>query len=360
MKRHFYEIFKFFMFKIDPELAHNFSMTFVSRFPLFNILFLNFCDHFKLGDPACSDRFSLTSGALTWKFPVGLAAGLDKNAEGIEFFTSTLFGAVEVGTVTPLPQSGNPKPRLFRYPAQRSIRNCMGFNNGGMDKMYQNVTSSPRNGKLLGVNLGKNKVTSEENASSDYKALYKKFCLVADYLVINVSSPNTPGLRDLQRGDGVEKILKSIDELRSESPCPLFVKISPDLDQDSILAVLKTAADYKLTGIIATNTTIVESMGAGGVSGAILKEKGAKVRNFVLNAIKDKQYDLTLIGVGGISQYEDIVDFWKHGGSFVQVYSSFIYEGPQLLVDLKNKMEEDMCRLKLNSVEELVNYYHNI
>lgn len=344
----FYDLFKKAAFSLDAEIAHTLSMKTISHFPLV-------CSEiFSQND--LNAKYETKLSHMKWAFPVGLAAGLDKNAEAIDFFSRLYLGAVEVGTVTPVAQDGNPKPRLFRYPAEESLRNCMGFNNSGMQHVAFMLSKLPPRGKrdkLVGVNLGKNKDTPGELAFTDYQKLYSQFSETADYLVINISSPNTPGLRDLQARAGVEQILLSLKELRSESDCPLYLKVAPDLNFEDLDSLLECAIEHKLQGVIATNTTIMPERGAGGVSGKLLLDKSKKMREHILKQLNEVS-SFDCIGVGGISSYQDLWDFWKIGGRAVQVYSSFIFQGPKMLADMKTGIDHTLHKYQLSSISELL------
>ncbi len=333
-----YDLFKKIAFQLDPELAHTQSMKLLSHFPESLATFMG--AHENLEEDEFDYSVTLKDGNI-WTFPVGLAAGLDKNAEAISFFTSIPFGAIEVGTVTPKPQEGNPKPRMFRLIEEKSLLNRMGFNNEGMEKIFSNLMKGDRHGKVVGVNLGKNKTTPQEEANLDYQKLYAKFAPHCQYLVINVSSPNTPGLRDLQNIESLREIFVALKEEREKVSTPLYLKISPDLALEDIPAIVDLADEFKLSGLIATNTTIRPDLGVGGISGGLLHEKGRVVREKVLEAMKGKP-GLDLIGVGGISRFEDLMHFWKAGGRVCQVYTSFIYQGPQMLLDFKKQLAAEM------------------
>jgi dihydroorotate dehydrogenase len=347
----FYNGFKRFAFALDPETAHHQSINVLKRFPLvMSEIFRN---------ENLEGRYSVQVGQLKWDFPVGLAAGLDKNAEAVDFFTRINFGAVEVGTVTPLPQEGNPRPRLFRYVEEDSLRNMMGFNNEGSEIVRSNIIDSNRNGKVIGVNLGKNKVTPQEEAKSDYLNLYSTFAPLADYLVINLSSPNTPGLRDLQQKDSLLEILNELDALRAVFPRPLYLKIAPDLSFEDIPDIVDVVKMKKLEGIIATNTTIMPERGAGGISGKLLTEKAAIVRNKLLECVKETP-EIQVIGVGGVHSFEQLWDFWKAGGKVMQLYTSFIYKGPKVLDEIKQGIDAIMAQNDLKSVQAILDNIHDI
>ncbi len=307
-----------------------------------------------LPDPKDKPMFHYRSMGLNFKSPIGLAAGLDKNAEALSFLTSLPFGFVELGTVTPKPQAGNDKPRLFRYPEEESLRNRMGFNNFGADVVLENLLKARRRGKIIGANLGKNKVTSNEDAPSDYALLYEKFAPHSDYLVINVSSPNTPGLRDLLKDAGLRQIFEAVDQKRSAVKKPLLVKVSPDMALEELSSVVGLVNEFKLDGIIATNTTIMKERGEGGMSGRVLTKKARETREYLLKEIKHSKSDCVLIGVGGFSGFNDLMDFWRAGGSLVQIYSAFIFQGPQILFDIEMQLEQEMKKRGVGTFAEFL------
>jgi dihydroorotate dehydrogenase len=336
-----YPLFKSLAFKIDPEIAHEFTLKAMKRLSPW------------VENVPTDPRFQLNAMGLSFKSPIGLAAGLDKNAEAIGFLSYLPFSFIEVGTVTPLPQKGNDKPRLFRYPEDESLRNCMGFNNHGMEKVLHNIQNSNRREKILGVNLGKNKLTENADAPSDYAVLYEKFAPHADYLVINVSSPNTPGLRDLLQDKGLREIFAAVNARRIHYLKPLLVKVSPDMSEEELSSVVSLVKEFNLSGIIATNTTIMPERGQGGVSGKLLFEKAKKTRSFLLKELKSSP-EIELIGVGGFSSYEEIKEYWKEGGRLVQLYSAFVFQGPSLLFDIEKKLAADMEKAKSASFEEFL------
>lgn len=307
-----------------------------------------------LPDQSIDPRFAINVMGMNFKNPIGLAAGLDKNAEAIAFMTHLPFGFVEVGTVTPKAQAGNDKPRLFRYIEEESLRNRMGFNNQGSDIVLENLLKANRRGKIIGVNLGKNKVTSNEEAPSDYAYLYNKFAPHSDYLVINVSSPNTPGLRDLLKDAGLRQIFEAVDVERKKLSKPLLVKVSPDMAKEELASVVGLVNEYKLDGIIATNTTIMKERGEGGVSGKLLTTKARETREFLLKEIKNTHSHCELIGVGGISQFSDLMDFWKSGGKLAQVYSGFVFQGPPLLYNFEAELAREFKKRGVKTFEEFL------
>lgn len=344
-----YNLFKRVAFSLDAEVAHHLSIKTLSIFPKIAASF--FTKHSKEIE---SGKYAIELNGNKWMFPIGLAAGLDKNAESVDFFASLPFGAIEVGTVTPLPQVGNDKPRLFRLKEDFSLRNRMGFNNEGMEFVFHNVINSQKNGKVLGVNLGKNKITEQEKAADDYLKLYENFHSVCDYLVINISSPNTPGLRDLQNTAELKNIFEKLVEVRKKSNTPLYLKISPDLSTEDIPDIVDLCCEYQLSGIIATNTTIMPEKGEGGVSGRLIKDRSALIRNKVLEVIKSKQVNLDVIGVGGVDSFEDLLQFWQAGGKAMQLYTSFIYHGPQVLFDIKEGIDRELKKKNCDNVTALI------
>lgn len=344
-----YPLFKYFAFKADPENIHEKSMHLFNKFPDMHKAFQR-----PKFNP---DIYSLNDGHMNWDFPVGLAAGFDKNAQAIDFFSQVGFGSVEVGTVTKEPQIGNDRPRIWRYPKTNSIRNAMGFPNDGAIKILNNIEkTSKRN--CLGVNLGKNKLTSLADTPSEYAYLYEYFADVADYLVINISSPNTPGLRDLQTKEAFRDICQAIDEKRKVNSKPLYLKIAPDLGDDNINNMVDLAKEFKLSGIIATNTTVQHSYDKGGLSGDYIKEISSSIRKQVCEAARE-QKSLSVIGVGGISSFEEILEFWKQGGSFTQIYSSFIFQGPKLLKDIQEDLDIHLMKTGHKSLSSLMDELKN-
>lgn len=350
----FYQVFKKCAFSLDPELAHDMSIQALSRFP--KALALPFRQSLNVK----KSRYSIELGKdLVWPFPVGLAAGLDKDGVAVDFFSRLYLGAIEVGTVTPLPQPGNQKPRLFRYPELEGLRNCMGFNNAGMDALKQSLLNSKRRGRCLGINLGKNKITPQGKAHEDYQKLYAELASLADYVVVNISSPNTPGLRDLQAKEGFVQILEALKKERELCPKPLFVKISPDLSFEAVKVLLEVAQDYDLSGVIATNTSKKEDWGDGGVSGRPIFEHSRRMRQYVLDETKTNP-NFHCIGVGGFSCFDDVWDFWKSGGKAVQVYSAFIFQGPKLFQDIKNGIDQKMKEHKFDTLNEMLKDIDNL
>lgn len=276
--------------------------------------------------------------------PLGLAAGLDKNGECINAFAAMGFGFVEVGTVTPRPQPGNPKPRIFRLPEANAVINRMGFNNKGVDYLVSQVRAAKFKG-VLGINIGKNKDTPEENAKDDYIHCMRKVYDFASYITINISSPNTPGLRSLQYGDALNELLSALKTEQAELEkqynkyVPIAVKIAPDLTEDEVNSIAQSLIDNNIDGVIATNTTLsregVEGLEhggeQGGLSGAPVKDKSTTVISILAKALDNK---LPIIGVGGIASSHDANEKLVAGASLVQVYTGFIYQGPPLVKEV--------------------------
>jgi dihydroorotate dehydrogenase len=281
---------------------------------------------------------------ITFPNRVGLAAGFDKNAKYLREFQSLGFGFVEIGTVTPLPQPGNDKPRLFRLIKDEAIINRMGFNNDGVDVVVERLKNRPKD-LIVGGNIGKNKVTPNENAQRDYEICFEKLYDVVDYFVVNVSSPNTPNLRALQDKEPLTKILSSLINMRNgfvkqgKAAKPVLLKIAPDLTTEQLNDVVDIVKDTQIEGVVATNTTIsregllasqaeVEQIGAGGLSGKILFNHATEV---LAHLHQKSNGTIPLIGVGGIDTAEKAAQKIKSGATLVQLYTGFIYKGPKLV-----------------------------
>ncbi len=328
------------LFNLSAESAHNLAANFLKFFslPLINSIVRLF-----YSGKADSVR------VMNIEFPsrLGLAAGFDKNASMFRGLSALGFGFVEVGTVTPKAQPGNAKPRLFRLPADKALINRMGFNNEGVESMVKKLKGNG-NGMIIGGNIGKNKVTPNEEALSDYVTCFKALHDHVDYFVVNVSSPNTPGLRELQDKGPLLKILNRLQELNREkdNPKPILLKIAPDLTNDQLLDIIDIVQTSGIEGVIATNTTIsreglntseleIERIGNGGLSGKPLKERSLEVVRF-LREKSDKK--IVIIGVGGISDSKDAQDFLDAGADLIQIYTSFIYGGPALIKEINRKI----------------------
>lgn len=285
---------------------------------------------------------------LEFSNPVGLAAGFDKDGRFFEAMSHLGFGFIEIGTVTPRPQIGNPQPRLFRLPEDNALINRMGFNNEGVDAMVSRLKKSRPKGLIVGGNIGKNKDTPNEKAADDYLICFDKLFDYVDYFVVNVSSPNTPNLRDLQEKEPLTKLLTTLQERNSthDKPKPILLKIAPDLTLTQLDDILEIAQTTQLAGVIATNTTIersnlstsdqkLEEIGNGGLSGSPLKDRSTEVIRYLS---QKSNGELPIIGVGGIRNAEDALEKIEAGACLVQVYTGLIYAGPQLIKDILHRL----------------------
>ncbi|QCA04951.1 quinone-dependent dihydroorotate dehydrogenase [Pantoea vagans] len=331
----FYPIVRPALFKLDPERAH--ELTFQQlRFMNGTPLELFYRQNLPSRPVTCM--------GLTFKNALGLAAGLDKNAECIDAFAAMGFGFVEVGTVTPRAQAGNDKPRMFRLVEAGGIINRMGFNNLGVDHLVENVKKARFNG-VLGINIGKNKDTPVEQGKEDYLICMEKVYAHAGYVAINISSPNTPGLRSLQYGEALDDLLSSIKQKQKELEkrhlkyVPLAVKIAPDLSEDELIQVADSLIRHQIDGVIASNTTLDRSLvsglkhaeEAGGLSGRPVQSRSTAV---IQRLSQELQGRLPIIGVGGIDSLTAAREKIAAGATLVQIYSGFIYQGPGLIKDI--------------------------
>ncbi len=290
-----------------------------------------------------SGKLGKTVAGLRFSNPIGLAAGLDKNALLIDEWESLGFGFVEIGTVTPLPQAGNDQPRLFRLPVDEALINRMGFNNDGMEVIAERLKR--RKTKIvIGGNIGKNKITPNENAVDDYLKCFRALYDCVDYFVVNVSSPNTPNLRELQEKEPLKKLLETlqIENEKQVQAKPIFLKIAPDLTNTQLDDIIEIVNETKIAGVIATNTTIsrenlktqpfkIIEIGAGGLSGKPVKNKSTEVIRYLSNK---SNRSFAIIGVGGIHSYEDAREKLDAGADLIQLYSGFVYEGPGLVKNI--------------------------
>lgn len=336
-----YPIARAGLFRLDAEVAHHTSLAALRIAEKTGLL--------GLANP--QDEFVSPVEIMGLRFPnrVGLAAGLDKEGNTIDALGRLGFGSIEIGTITPRPQAGNPKPRLFRLLDHEAIINRMGFNNPGIDAGVENVRAAKSFGGIVGFNIGKNKDTPNENAADDYLICLRKAYEVADYVVVNLSSPNTPGLRDLQ---GAEASARLLDTLKKEQQklekehgrqVPLLFKVAPDLDETHIRDLSQVFLDGGLDGLIATNTTLdrdkvadhARAGEAGGLSGRPVFVKSTATLAGFAGHLGGR---IPIIGVGGISSLEDAKEKIRAGASLVQVYTSFIYQGPALVRELAAKL----------------------
>ncbi len=329
------------LFRLDPETAHHLTLDGLN---LAHKLSLN---GLLSKRPADDPR---TVMGINFPNPVGLAAGLDKNGDCINGLGALGFGFIEIGTITPLPQPGNPKPRLFRLPEAQGIINRMGFNNDGVDTLIANVKHANFKG-ILGINIGKNAATPIEKAADDYLICLRKVYAHADYITVNISSPNTKNLRQLQGGDELDALLAQLkaeqEKLAQQQGryVPLALKIAPDLDREQIKQIAALLMRHRIDGVIATNTTLsregVENLQhgneAGGLSGAPVRDKSTAVIKALAAELKGA---LPIIGAGGILHSADAVEKIQAGASLVQIYSGLIYRGPALVAECANAIRE--------------------
>ncbi len=280
---------------------------------------------------------------LEFAHPVGLAAGFDKNAEAIDMLSNFGFSHIEIGAVTPLPQAGNPRPRLFRLPKDKALINRMGFNNKGMAEAIKNLKKR-NSGVIVGANIGKNTSTPNENANEDYILVFERLHEYVDYFTVNVSCPNIKDLKELQDKDSLLELLTRLQEInqKKEKPKPILLKISPDLTREQLDDTLETVKKTKIDGIVAVNTTVMREklsyppnkilkIGNGGLSGAPLKERSTEMIRYIH---QKTQGSLPIIGVGGIMDKKDMQEKLDAGASLVQVFTGFVYEGPSLVKKL--------------------------
>ncbi|HJW34664.1 MAG TPA: quinone-dependent dihydroorotate dehydrogenase [Holophagaceae bacterium] len=334
-----YALLRPLLFRMDPEKAHDLAFALGERI----------CEWPKLPDADIPKELKRTVFGLDFPSPIGLAAGLDKGARLLPLWKSMGFGSVEIGTVTPRPQPGNPKPRLFRLPEEGLILNRMGFNSEGAEVVAARLKDRPE-GLIVGGNLGKNKETPEEGALEDYRAAYRLIAPRVDYAVLNVSSPNTPGLRNLQAPEALKPLLDGMLALRKEMGLerqPLLLKIAPDLHASDLDAIVDVAVASGIDGLIATNTTLdrgivseanrakVEGWGAGGLSGVGLRPKAREVQQRILSRLEGR---LPLVACGGIGTGAQVQESLADGAALVQVYSALIFKGPGLVPSLHQSM----------------------
>jgi dihydroorotate dehydrogenase len=329
------------LFLLPPETAHNVSMKgldLVAALPGINTLMRSY---FQVQDPSLSK----TVFGLHFPNPVGLGAGFDKNAAHLDGLEMLGFGFVEIGTVTPKPQAGNPQPRLFRIPDQKALINRMGFNNDGVEviaKRLKERKASTQSNLIIGGNIGKNKVTENQDAWKDYCTNFIGLEEVVDYFVVNVSSPNTPGLRELQEKEALRKIFTEL-QLINKNNKPILLKTAPDLETSALDDIIALTSEVKIDGLVSSNTTLdrsllneankirVNELGAGGLSGLPLLQKSNQVLEYLYKGLGDK---LPIIASGGIFKPADAKAKMDAGASLVQVWTGFIYEGPGIVKNI--------------------------
>ena len=350
------------LFRLPPETAHELALNSLSFSPKLTKVFLR--DRFQRSPFGKLQRFG-----LTFRNPVGLAAGFDKDGIALESLAALGFGFIEAGTVTYLPQPGNERPRLFRLPLDKALINRAGFNNKGASAFAQRVGRS-RPDCVLGVSIGKSKAVALEDAVADYLKSFEVVYPIADYVAVNVSSPNTPRLRELQESDQLEELLRALQTRNrelAEQPggrgvLPLLVKLSPDLDVDQLQSIVAVAQRNKVAGLIATNTTTVraplktrreevEACGEGGLSGAPLRRRS---REMIATLYNMTDGSLPLIGVGGVFNAEDAFEMISAGASLLQIYTGFIYQGPTIARDINDGLRRIISDKGYASLDEAV------
>ena len=345
-----YPLLRKAFFALDAETAHGLGMSGISFLKA-----SGFAGLLARPVPPCPVEVM----GLRFPNPVGLAAGLDKNGEHIDGLAALGFGFIEIGTITPRPQDGNPKPRLFRIPEAQAIINRMGFNNAGVDRLLHNVRLAefPKKGGILGINIGKNATTPIEKAADDYLICLEKVYNDASYVTVNISSPNTKNLRELQKDDALDDLLAQLKASQEKLAdkhgkyVPLALKIAPDLDDAQIVAIADALRRHRMDGVIATNTTLasdgVEHLAhgneTGGLSGAPVFAKSTAVLQKLATALGG---ELPIIGVGGIIKGEDAAAKIRAGASLVQFYSGFIYRGPEMIGEIAAAVAAEIRKTK--------------
>ena len=333
-----YHLSRSLLFQLNPESAHDLTLQLAKRFPL-------------LATPwggTSSSRLHCSVGQVRWMTPIGLAAGLDKNAWALDFFHRLGFGSMECGTVTVLPQAGNPRPRVHRYTDEASLRNSMGFPNLGSESLAAHLQNRPQDFPL-GINIGKSKNATPSEAIQEYAELYDKLAPLGDWVVVNISSPNTPGLRDLQQESWLKDLFNQLRPLRAKHGKEIHVKLAPDMDDENLKSLASSLADLGADGLVATNTTHIPERGVGGVSGRLLRVKAHQKRRMVLQIARDRK--LPMVGVGGFEDMNDVYAYWAAGGSTFQIYTAFVFQGPGILRKLEKGMDDFLSRAQIASLQ---------
>lgn len=341
-----YKLLKPILFSMQPEEAHHFTMKLFRTalsVPGMKGFFRGLYTY--KSEALRKDLFN-----LSFKNPVGLAAGFDKDGKYIDQLENLGFGFIEIGTVTPKPQEGNPQPRLFRLPEDEGLINRMGFNNDGVDALVERIKDRPKSDVIIGGNIGKNKVTPNDQAIQDYLICFQKLFPYVDYFVVNVSSPNTPNLRDLQEKEPLKALLTTLQVLNVQTmkPKPILLKIAPDLTDGQLDDIVEIVKATNIAGLIATNTTIdrsnlstakdkVDAIGNGGLSGAPIRAKSTAVIKYLADKSNGA---FPIIAVGGIDSPEAAIEKLEAGASLVQVYSALVYKGPTLIKEINKGLSE--------------------
>ena len=338
-----YKIIRSILFLFNPEFIHHFIFCVIRFGALIPGKLWLLGQLYKVKDP----RLSREVFGIQFENPVGLAAGFDKDAKLFDELGAFGFGFIEIGTVTPLPQIGNPKPRLFRLKEDKALINRMGFNNQGIEAAVARLRRKKTN-IIIGGNIGKNKITANQKAVNDYEICFEKLFPFVDYFVINVSSPNTPGLRDLQDNEPLTFLLNHLQVLNNAKTRrkPLLLKIAPDLTNEQLDDIIQIIAKTKIDGVVATNTTIsrrnlniaknkLEAIGNGGLSGKPVKDRSTEVIKYLFEKSNNS---FPIIGVGGIHSAEDALEKLAAGATLIQLYTGFIYEGPSLVKKINKEI----------------------
>lgn len=338
-----YSLVKPLLFSLDAEKAHGITLKTFSTASAIPLLGAGLRSQYHF------EHSSLTKNIMGLKFsnPVGLAAGFDKDAAHIDLMGQLGFGFIEIGTITPRAQAGNPKPRLFRLKSDQSLINRMGFNNGGLELAIENLKRRKSN-VVIGGNIGKNKDTPNDEASSDYIKAYDGLCPHVDYFVVNVSSPNTPGLRELQNKEPLLRLLSSLADLnaRKDRSRPILLKVAPDITEGQREDIADIINQIELTGLVSCNTTIrrdlasasdqeLEKIGAGGLSGHVIHDMSINQLKWFRQALGDQR---VIIGVGGIDSPQRAQAMIDAGADLIQIYTGLIYQGPQLVKRIKKSL----------------------
>lgn len=351
-----YKLIKPLVFLLDPENAHHLTITLLRLLRKIPLIGNSVIQNWQYENKALHRNYM----GLHFPNPVGLAAGFDKDGKYFEDMCDLGFGFIEIGTVTPVGQAGNPKQRLFRLISDRGIINRMGFNNEGVEAMVERLKNRKNKNILIGGNIGKNKVTPNEDASQDYLTCFTALHDLVDYFVVNVSSPNTPNLRDLQDKEPLTALLNLLQNKNKTytSKKPILLKIAPDLTDEQLDDILDIIKETDIEGVIATNTTIsraglqasdqrIEEIGNGGLSGAPLKARATEVIRYLSQRMPS---DKIIIGVGGICSAEDAIEKIEAGASLVQVYSGLVYAGPTLVKDINKAIAAKYAKMQPSSV----------
>lgn len=343
-----YSLFRPLLFRIEPEQANRLTLALLRHAP-------------QLGSRRDPPELQTSAFGLTFSNPVGLAAGMDKDAAAVRAWERLGFGFAEIGTITPRPQSGNPKPRIWRLPQHHALINRMGFPSDGMDRVASQLGQVDARGTRMriGLNLGPNRETPSERVPEDYAALIRRIAALCDFIVVNLSSPNTPGLRDFQAPDRMRTVVEAVGRACSEigvAP-PLLIKLAPDLETMMMAEICAAAIELGLAGIVATNTSLdhaalgVVSRFEGGLSGEPLKLRSREVITSIYRLTRGR---IPIIGVGGIASAEDAYGHIQGGASLIELYTGLIYHGPGLVLRIKSDLRELLIRDGFHSISEAV------